>query len=48
MGSNKKLDAYVKEDDTSARVIDYKTGKRFGNEIGHSQQCLLYAIAAFA
>ena len=42
-----KLDAYVKEDDTSARVIDYKTGKRFGNEIGHSQQCLLYAIAAF-
>ena len=43
-----KLDAYVKQDKTSARVIDYKTGKRFGNEIAHSQQCLLYAIAAFA
>ena len=42
-----KLDAYVKEDDSSARVIDYKTGKRFGNEITHSQQCLLYAIGAF-
>ena len=42
-----KLDAYVKEDNSSARVIDYKTGKRFGNEITHSQQCLLYAIGAF-
>lgn len=42
-----KLDAYVKEDQTSARVIDYKTGKKFGNEVGHGQQCLLYAIAAF-
>ena len=28
-----KLDAYVMQDKTSARVIDYKTGKRFGNEI---------------
>jgi len=43
-----KLDALVVEDDNSARVIDYKTGKKIGNEIGHSQQCLLYAIGAFA
>ena len=42
-----KLDALVHESDTSARVIDYKTGKKFGNEIGHSQQALLYAIASF-
>lgn len=42
-----KLDACVFEDDTSMRVIDFKTGKRFGNEIGHSQQALIYAIAAF-
>lgn len=42
-----KLDALVHEDETSARVIDYKTGKKFGNEIGHAQQCLLYAIATF-
>jgi len=42
-----KLDALVHEDEQSARVIDYKTGKKFGNEIGHSQQCLLYAIATF-
>ena len=42
-----KLDALVNESDTSARVIDYKTGKRFGNEISHSQQALLYAIGTF-
>ena len=42
-----KLDALVHQDDTSVRVIDYKTGKKFGNEIGHSQQALLYAIATF-
>ena len=39
-----KLDALVHQDETSARVIDYKTGKKFGNEIGHSQQALLYAL----
>jgi len=42
-----KLDALVHQDETSARVIDYKTGKKFGNEISHSQQCLLYAIGTF-
>ena len=42
-----KLDALVNEDETSARVIDYKTGKKFGNEINHGQQALLYAIATF-
>lgn len=42
-----KLDALVHEDEQSARVIDYKTGKKFGNEIAHSQQGLLYAIGTF-
>ena len=42
-----KLDALVQEDETSARVIDYKTGKRWGNEITHGQQGLLYAIGTF-
>tara|TARA_Y100000361_G_scaffold104242_1_gene93970 strand:+ start:1506 stop:2261 length:756 start_codon:yes stop_codon:yes gene_type:complete len=42
-----KLDAIVHETDTSARVIDYKTGKKFGNEISHSQQALTYAIGTF-
>ena len=42
-----KLDAKVMEDETSAIVIDYKTGKKYGNEIGHGEQGLLYAIATF-
>jgi len=42
-----KLDAFVHQNETSARVIDYKTGKAFGNEIAHSQQALIYAIASF-
>ena len=42
-----KLDAIVHETDTSARVIDYKTGKKFGNEISHAQQALTYAIGSF-
>lgn len=43
-----KIDAVVFESETSARVIDYKTGKKFGNEIKHNQQLMIYAIAAFA
>jgi len=42
-----KLDALVNENDASARVIDYKTGKKWGNEIAHGQQGLLYAIGTF-
>jgi len=41
-----KLDAFVHESETSARVIDYKTGKAYGNEIAHSQQALVYAIGS--
>lgn len=42
-----KLDAFVTIDERSGKVIDYKTGKRIGNEISHGEQGLLYAIAAF-
>lgn len=42
-----KLDALHHESESSARVIDYKTGKKIGNEISHSQQGLTYAIATF-
>ena len=42
-----KLDAIHHETETPARVIDYKTGKKIGNEISHSQQGLTYAIASF-
>lgn len=40
-----KLDALVHESDTSARVIDYKSGKPY--PIKHNQQGQLYAIGAF-
>lgn len=42
-----KLDAFVVMEDSVAVVIDYKTGKRFGNEIKHGEQGQLYALAAF-
>lgn len=41
-----KLDAFVVKDD-HGRVIDYKTGKKFGNEIPHAMQAQLYMIAGF-
>lgn len=42
-----KADAVFFMSDTKAIVIDYKTGKRFGNELKHGEQVQLYAIAAF-
>ena len=42
-----KLDALYWESDTSALVIDYKTGKKFGNEISHAQQGMIYAVGTF-
>lgn len=42
-----KLDAFVRLSKTHAVVIDYKTGKKFGNEIKHAEQCQLYQLAAF-
>lgn len=42
-----KLDALEHQSPTSAKVIDWKTGKKFGNEMKHNQQGMGYAIAAF-
>lgn len=42
-----KLDAMVFWSRDYATVIDYKTGKRFGNEMKHAEQLQLYALAAF-
>lgn len=42
-----KLDAYVQVTNDHARVIDYKTGKKYGNEIKHTEQGQLYQLAAF-
>ncbi|RDE25173.1 PD-(D/E)XK nuclease family protein [Motiliproteus coralliicola] len=42
-----KLDAFIHESETSAWIIDWKTGRKYGNEMKHGQQLQLYAIAAF-
>lgn len=42
-----KLDAFVKTSPTTARVIDYKTGKRIGNEVKHTEQGQIYQLATF-
>lgn len=41
-----KLDAFIR-DDTVGEAIDYKTGKKFGNEIAHAGQGQLYMLAGF-
>lgn len=42
-----KLDAYVQTSPTTARVIDYKTGKRYGNEVKHTEQGQVYQLSTF-
>ena len=41
-----KVDAIVLPNEHSAIVIDYKSGKRFGNEVKHAEQTQLYALNA--
>ena len=40
-----KCDAVVQTDETTFTIIDYKTGKSWGNEVKHTQQGALYAVA---
>jgi hypothetical protein len=42
-----KLDAMVRLNKQEAVVIDYKTGKKFGNEVKHGEQTMLYALNTF-
>lgn len=42
-----KLDVFDRQDETSAHIIDWKTGRKFGNEMKHQQQGILYAISSF-
>lgn len=42
-----KLDVFYKDSTTSAVVVDWKSGKKFGNELKHGEQGLHYAIGAF-
>jgi PD-(D/E)XK nuclease superfamily len=43
-----KVDVIVHFDPTEALVIDYKSGRKFGNEIKHGEQMQLYAVGAFS
>lgn len=40
-----KMDAVIQHDETTFTIIDYKTGKSWGNEVPHSQQGALYGVA---
>lgn len=42
-----KLDVMVMIDETHAMVIDYKTGRKFGNEIKHAEQLQIYQLVTF-
>lgn len=42
-----KLDAMVMIDETHAIVIDYKSGRKFGNEVKHAEQLHLYQLVTF-
>lgn len=43
-----KLDAMVRWSKTEATVIDYKTGRKFGNEMKHGEQMQVYQLNAFS
>lgn len=42
-----KLDCFVRWSEEEATVIDYKSGRKFGNEVKHAQQLQLYALTTF-
>lgn len=42
-----KVDVIVHHSPTQATVIDYKSGRKFGNEIKHMEQMTLYQLNAF-
>lgn len=42
-----KLDALVFISDYEAVAVDYKTGRKFGNEVKHAEQLQLYQLVTF-
>lgn len=42
-----KIDAMFFESETSARIDDWKSGKKYGNEGKHMRQLMTYAVGAF-
>lgn len=41
------LDVFIRQSETSAKIVDYKTGRKFGNEMKHGDQGLCYALHVF-
>lgn len=41
-----KLDAFIRHSDSACVVVDYKSGKSWGNEVTHNLQGQIYAIMA--
>lgn len=42
-----KLDNFIHKTEVSGVATDYKSGKKFGNEVSHAQQGQLYAVGSF-
>lgn len=42
-----KLDAFIRVTETHARAIDFKTGKKYGNEVKHAEQLQFYQLLSF-
>lgn len=42
------VDAFVQEDISSVRVIDFKSGRNQGVEVSHGRQIMYYSLAALA
>lgn len=41
------LDYFIRDSETSCVIGDFKTGRKFGNEMKHSDQGLAYALCAY-
>lgn len=42
-----KLDALIMHDKYTATVVDFKTGRKYGNEVKHAEQLQLYQLSTF-
>ena len=42
-----KLDVFIQHSNTEAEIIDWKTGRKFGNEVKHTEQGQLYQLGCF-
>ncbi len=42
-----KLDVFIQLSEDQAVVVDFKSGRKFGNEISHGEQLQLYQLATF-